>query len=58
MGGGPGVEAGEGRREDVKSRNCRAVGRPLFPMEDVEGTAVDNGEDDLNCIPCDEEEQA
>ena len=56
MGGGPDALVGDGRLEGIGSRAYEAVGRPVFPVQEADGAAVDEG--DLMCIPCDEEEQA
>ena len=54
VGGGPDALAGEGRLDGIGSRTCEAVVRPVFPMQEADGAAIDEG--DLTCIPCEEEE--
>ena len=56
MGGGPGALVGREGLEGIDSRSSGAVVRPVFPMQEAEGAAID--ESDLLCIPCEEEEQA
>ena len=56
MGGGPDAEVGRGSDGIVDVENAAEV-RPVFPLQETdEPVAVDD--DDLLCIPCDDEEQA
>ena len=58
VGGGLGVSVDVGRENGIASRGCDAVVRPVFPMQEADGTANGAVEDDMLCIPCEEEEQA
>ena len=58
MGGGPGVESGGGRCEDVSRGVVEQSCRPVFPVEGIEGEDADKDGVEISCIPCGEEEQA